>query len=92
MDSPRRVLAGGAYDSSAIRALVAGMGGEAVLPCNCARRHSVRYEFETCKRRNLAERGFNNFKPFRRIATQHDRRARNFLSFALLAAAMIWTR
>ncbi len=90
--SPRRVLADKAYDSNAIRALVAGMGAEAVIPCNPTRRRPIPYDFEAYKARNLVERCFNKLKHFRRIATRYDRRARNFLSFVMLAAAMLWMR
>jgi transposase len=90
--SPRRVLADKAYDSNAIRALVAGMGTEAVIPCNPTRRRPIPYDFEAYKARNLVERCFNKLKHFRRIATRYDRQARNFLSFVVLAAAILWMR
>ena len=90
--NPRRVLADKAYDSNAIRALVAGMRAEAVIPCNPTRKQPIPYDFETYKLRNLVERCFNKLKHFRRIATRYDRRAIYFLSFVQLASAMIWMR
>lgn len=89
---PRRVLADKAYDSNAIRSLVADMGAEAVIPCNPTRRRKIAYDFEAYKVRNVIERCFNKLKHFRRIATRFDRRAENFLSFVHLAAAMLWMR
>ena len=90
--SPRRVLADKAYDSNALRALIAGMGAEAVIPCNPTRRRPIAYDFEAYKKRNTVERCFNKLKHFRRIATRYDRRAVYFLSFLHLAAAMLWIR
>ena len=90
--SPRRVLADKAYDSNAIRTLVADMGAEAVIPCNPTRKQPIYYDFEAYKLRNLVERCFNKLKHFRRIATRYDRRAIHFLSFIMLAAAMIGMR
>lgn len=90
--SPRRVLADKAYDSNAIRALVASMGAEAVIPCNPTRKQKIPYDFQAYKVRNLVERCFNKLKHFRRIATRYDRKAIYFLSFLALAAAMLWMR
>lgn len=90
--SPRRVLADKAYDSNALRSLIADMGAEAVIPCNPTRKRPIPYDFEAYKVRNTVERCFNKLKHFRRIATRFDRRAAYFLSFLQLAAAMIWMR
>ena len=90
--APRRVLADKAYDSNALRALIADRGAEAVIPCNPTRRRPIPYDFEAYKVRNLVERCFNKLKHFRRIATRYDRRAIHFLSFVQLAAAMLWMR
>jgi transposase len=89
---PRRVLADKAYDSNAIRELIAQRGAEAVIPCNPTRKRLIQYDFEAYKLRNLVERCFNKLKHFRRIATRYDRRACNFLAFAHLACAMLWMR
>jgi len=90
--APRRVLADKAYDSNAIRAVVAAMGAEAVIPCNPTRKCPIPYDFEAYKHRNLIERCFNKLKHFRRIATRYDRLAYNFKSFICIAAAMLWMR
>jgi transposase len=90
--SPRRVLADKAYDSNALRGLIASMGAEAVIPCNPTRKNPIPYDFEAYKIRNTIERCFNKLKHFRRIATRFDRRAKHFLSFLQLAAAMLWMR
>ncbi|MCG8441185.1 MAG: transposase, partial [Caulobacterales bacterium] len=90
--SPRRVLADKAYDSNALRALIAGMDAEAVIPCDPTRKRPIPYDVEAYKVRNTVERCFNKLKHFRRIATRFDRRAVYFLSFIHLACAMLWMR
>jgi transposase len=88
----RRVLADTAYDSNAFREVVAGIGAEAVIPCNPTRKTLIPYDFQAYKARNLIERCFNKLKHFRRIATRYDRRALYFLSFTQIACAMLWMR
>ena len=90
--SPRRVLADKAYDSNALRDLIASMGAEAVIPCNPTRKQKIPYDFEAYKVLNNIERCFNKLKHFRRIATRFDRRASYFLGFLHLAAALLWMR
>lgn len=90
--SPRRVLADKAYDSNALRSLIAEMDAEAVIPCNPTRKQPIPYDFGAYKLRNTIERCFNKLKHFRRVATRFDRRAAYFLGFLQLAAAMIWMR
>jgi len=88
----RRVLADKAYDSNALRAIIADMNAEAVIPCNPTRKKAIPYDFEAYKQRNLIERCFNKLKHFRRIATRYDRRALYFISFVKIAAAILWIR
>lgn len=90
--SPNRVLADQAYDSNALRSLIADMGAEAVIPCNPTRKRLITYDFEAYKVRNTVERCFNKLKHFRRIATRFDSRAAHFPSFLQIAAAIIWMR
>jgi transposase len=90
--SPRRVLADKAYDSNALRQLIADMGAQAVIPCNPTRKQRIPYDFEAYKVRNTVERCFNKLKHFRRIATRFDRLAAHFPGFLHLAAAMLWLR
>lgn len=86
------VLADKAYDSNALRKIIAQSGAQAVIPCNPTRKRLIPYDFEIYKTRNAIERCFNKLKQFRRIATRFDRRAIHFLAFIHLAAAMIWMR
>lgn len=86
------VLADKAYDSNALRAIVASMGAEAVIPSNRSRKLAIPHDATAYKQRNRIERCFNRLKHFRHFATRYDRRIIHFTGFALLAAAMIWMR
>jgi transposase len=86
------VLADKAYDSNALRAIIADAGAQAVIPSNRTRKIIIPHDTIIYKHRNRIERCFNKLKHFRRFATRYDRRALHFLSFIQLAAAMIWMR
>lgn len=86
------VLADKAYDSNALRAVIAGMGAEAVIPSNRTRKITIPHDADLYKHRNQIERCFNRLKHFRRFATRYDRRTVHFTAFVHLAAAMIWLR
>jgi transposase len=86
------VLADKAYDSNALRALIANMPAEVVIPSNRTRKLPIPHDAVAYKLRNRIERCFNRLKHFRRFATRYDRRAIHFTGFAHLAAAMIWLR
>jgi transposase len=86
------VLADKAYDSNALRQIIADSGAEAVIPSNRTRKVLIPHDQAAYRHRNRIERCFNKLKHFRRFATRYDRRALHFLSFIQLAAAMIWMR
>lgn len=86
------VLADKAYDSNALRAIIADAGAEAVIPSNRSRKVVIPHDRAVYRHRNRIERCFNKLKHFRRFATRYDRRAIHFLSFIQLAATMIWMR
>ncbi len=86
------VLADKAYDSNALRALIARMGAEAVIPSNRCRKVAIPHDAAIYKHRNRIERCFNKLKHFRRFATRYDRRTTHFTGFVYLAASMIWLR
>ena len=88
----RAVLADKAYDSNALRAIIADAGAEAVIPSNRSRKSIIPHDAAIYRHRNRIERCFNKLKHFRRFATRYDRRALHFLSFIQLAATMIWMR
>lgn len=84
------VLADRAYDTNALRGLIAGMGALAVIPSTRSRSAPIPHDRIIYRCRNRIERCFNRLKTFRRFATRYDRRAAHFLAFTHLAAAMIW--
>jgi transposase len=86
------VLADKAYDSNALRQLIADSGAEAVIPSNRTRKIIIPHDPAIYRHRNRIERCFNKLKHFRRFATRYDRRASHFLAFIHLAAAMLWMR
>lgn len=86
------VIADKAYDSNALRALIAEAGAEAVIPSNRTRKILIPHDAIAYKLRNRIERFFNKLKHFRRIATRYDRRAVHFLACLHLASTMIWMR
>ena len=86
------VLADKAYDSNALRAVIASMGAEAVIPSNRCRTVAIPHDATAYRHRNRIERCFGRLKHFRRFATRYDRRTIHFNGFVHLAAAMIWLR
>lgn len=86
------VLADKAYDSNALRAIIAKIGAEAVIPSNRTRRITIPHDALAYQQRNRIERCFQRLKHFRRFATRYERRTIHFKGFVFLAAAMIWLR
>ena len=86
------VLADKAYDSNAVRTIIAEIGAEAVIPSNRTRKITIPHDAVAYKQRNRIERCFNHLKHFRRFATRYERRTIHFIGFASLAAAMVWLR
>ncbi len=88
----KAVLADKAYDSNALRQLIADSGAEAVIPSNRSRKVLIPHDQVAYKDRNRIERCFNKLKHFRRFSTRYDRRTVHFLAFIHLAAIMLWLR
>ena len=84
------VLADKAYDSNALRAIIAEIGAEAVIPSNRTRKITIPHDPVAYKQRNRVERYFNRLKHFRRFATRYERRTLHFIGFICLAATMLW--
>lgn len=82
--TPRRLLADRAYDARKFRDWLTSQGSEPVIP---PRKRPHPYDAAAYRGRNAIERMFCRLKDFRRIATRYDKRADNFLSAILLAAA-----
>ncbi len=85
----RRLIADRAYDANHLRALLAGRGTEAVIPSTTSRTVPIPYDTVAYRTRNRIERMWCRLKDRRRIATRYDKLARNYLSGAYLAAALM---
>ena len=86
------VLADKAYDSNALRQIIASIGAEAVIPSNRSRKIIIPHDEAAYTHRNRIERCFNRMKHFRRFATRYDRRTIHFEGFLYLLAVMLWLR
>jgi transposase len=75
-----------------LRAIIAEIGAEAVIPSNRTRKIAVPHDPIACKQRNRIERCFNRLKHFPRFAARCDRRTIRFTGFLFLAAARLWLR
>jgi transposase len=85
-----RLIADKAYDTNALRRLLAEQKTEAVIPSIARRKPMIPHDAAAYRQRNLIERMFGRLKDFRRIATRYDKLARNFLAAVVLTAAIIW--
>lgn len=74
-----------AYDSDAIRAMIAAAGKEAVIPPRSNRVEPPEYDKEQYKKRNKTERLFCKLKGYRAVATRYDKLANMFLGSVLAA-------
>lgn len=66
------------------------VGCQQVIPPNPTRKNPHSYDPVAYRNRNAIERMFCRLKDISRIATRDDKRADNFLSAVLLAAAATW--
>ena len=86
------VMADAAYDSDAIREVIAGKGALAVIPNNPSRAQRHPVDEHLYAMRSLIECCFSKLKQFRRVATRYEKTARNFLAVVTIAAIVLWIR
>jgi transposase len=84
VDKPKRLLADKAYDADSFRNWLKRRKIKAVIPSTTSRIPTRK----TYRRRNVIESMFCKLKNWRRIATQYNRHAQNYLSGLALAAIM----
>ena len=86
------LLADRAYDSDALRDMLAERQAVANIRLMPNRKRLPAFDAELYKRRNHAERFFSKIKHFRAVATRYDKRDDNFLASVQLASLRIWLR
>lgn len=86
------LLADRAYDSDALRQLLADRGAWANVKPMPNRKRIPAFSAFLYKDRNLVERFFNKLKHFRGVATRYDKLAENYLAGVKLASVRIWMR
>ena len=86
------VIADKAYDSDGFLALIARMGAAAVIPPKANRVEQRAYDENLYADRNKVEQFYNKAKHYRRLATRHEKTARNFLAFWQLAGCVMLTQ
>ena len=85
-------IADRAYDTNPLRALLAALCVEAVIPVKRNRKVPIEHDKTLYRERNRIERCFNKLKHFRRIATRFARRDVYFLGSLHLACTLFWLR
>lgn len=80
------------YDADAFVPRIEHQGAVAVIPSRCHLKTLRAIDLHLYKERYLAECFFNKLKYYRRVFSRFEKKARNFLSFVHLSAALIWLR
>ena len=86
------LLADRAYDSDALRAIMAKRGAWANIKPMPGRVNVPAFSPYLYRFRNLVERFFNKLKHFRAVATRFEKHDANYLALVKLAATRIWMR
>ena len=89
---PKCLLGDKAYDTNAIRNLLAAIGAQAVLGSNENRVVRMPLDTELYKARSEVECTFNLLKQFRRFATRYEKTLRNYTAVVALACTFLWLR
>ena len=84
------VVCDGAYDSNALRALIAEAGANAVIKPHPNRKDPPHFNPVAYKSRHRIEQTFNKFKQFRRLATRYDKLERTFDAFICLRVITLY--
>jgi transposase len=86
------LLADRAYDSDALRQMLADQGAWANIKPMPRRVRVLAFSKFLYRYRNLVERFFSKIKHFRAVATRYENHAENYLALVKLASARIWMR
>ena len=83
------VMGDKAFGTVEIRAYIESKNATYCIPPKSNTVNLWECDYYQYKERHLVECFFNKLKQYRRIATRYEKLSRNFLSFVLLASAMI---
>jgi transposase len=86
----QEVVADAAYDSNALRALVAAAGATAVIKPNPRRKKKPHFDPQAYQQRHHIEQAINKLKQFRRLATRYDKLDRTFDAFICLRVCTLY--
>lgn len=86
----QEVVCDGAYDSDALRALIAEAGANAVIKPHPNRKDPPYFDPVAYQKRHHIEQTFSKFKQFRRIATRYDKLERTFDAFICLRVITLY--
>ena len=84
------LLADRAYDSDALRQMLADQGAWANIKPMPRRVRVPAFSKFLYRYRNLVERFFSKIKHFRAVATRYEKHAENYLALVKLASARLW--
>ena len=80
------MLADAAYDADHFRNAIARAGAQAVIPTQKSRAVQRVVDPHWYRERNLCERFWSKVEQYRRVATRYEKKAANFLAFAIAGA------
>jgi transposase len=87
---PVKLVGDKGYSYPSARRLLRRRGISAVIPTKSDQLRQPHFDRAAYRGRNQVERSVGRLKQFRRVATRYDKRARNYLAWVTLAAAVIW--
>lgn len=83
------LLADRGFDGDRLRALLAAMGAEAVIPPKSNRKEAIACDMEKYRRRHRVENFFCRIKNFRRIATRYDQTESSYAAMIRMVAVRL---
>ena len=87
---PAKLVGDKGYFYPSARRLLRRRGISTVIPTKSDQLRQPHFDRAAYRGRNQVERSVGRLKQFRRVATRYDKRARNYLAWVTLAAAVIW--
>ena len=89
---PRALVGDKGYSTRSTRAYLRIHGIRSVIASRRDQPRSKLFDRVAYRTRNVVERLINRLKQFRRVATRYEKRAVNYLTMVMLAAARLWLR